>query len=182
MQPLRPRAIGKVFDDAARHAAGDAERVDELACVEPQGRADRGGGGERAEHAGRVKARLVDEARRDQAQTACRLDANGDAEQSGSSVEAESLGGGEHRRHDHRAGVDRPTLERIVEILAVRRNAVDQRDAGAVAAPRVADRCAAPLAVDAVERGAHIVGAARRQAQAEDVEDKIVGHGAQSGG
>src|SRR6202521_2368334 len=31
MQPLGPCALGEIFDDAARHAAGDAERADGLA-------------------------------------------------------------------------------------------------------------------------------------------------------
>ena len=30
MEPLRPGAVGEIFDDAAGHAAGDAERVDGL--------------------------------------------------------------------------------------------------------------------------------------------------------
>ena len=44
MHALGPGALGQVFDDAARHAAGDAERVDELARVESQRGADAGRG------------------------------------------------------------------------------------------------------------------------------------------
>ena len=41
--------------------------------------------------------------------------------------EAALLGQGEHRRHDHGAGMDRPALEGVVEILAMRGRAVDER-------------------------------------------------------
>ena len=36
VQALGPRAFGEVFDDAGRKAAGDAERIDRLAAVEPE--------------------------------------------------------------------------------------------------------------------------------------------------
>ena len=42
------------------------------------------------------------------------------------------LAGGEHRRHDHRAGMHRPAFEGVVEILAMRRRAVDEGGAAAV--------------------------------------------------
>ena len=45
----------------------------------------------------------------------------------------------EHRRHDHRAGMDRPALEGVVEILAMRGGAVDERGIVAVEPPRMAD-------------------------------------------
>src|SRR5258708_35908993 len=55
MQPLRPGSVREIFDDAARHAAGDAERVDELRRVEAKRRAARSRGGDGAEDAGRMR-------------------------------------------------------------------------------------------------------------------------------
>src|SRR5215216_2524699 len=40
VQALRPRAFREIFDDAGRHTAGDAERIDCLLAVEAHG--DRG--------------------------------------------------------------------------------------------------------------------------------------------
>jgi len=59
MQPLGPCALGKMFDDAAGHAAGDAERVHDLLSLEAERGADAGRGPHGAEHRGRVKAGLV---------------------------------------------------------------------------------------------------------------------------
>ena len=50
----------------------------------------------------------------------------------------------EHRGHDHHARVHRPALEGVVEVLAVRRRAVDERGAGGIEVARVADRRAGP--------------------------------------
>jgi phosphoribosylamine--glycine ligase len=60
-------------------------------------------------------------------------------------------------------------------------DAVDQGGAGAVALTGMADHRAAAFAVAAGERRAHIIRMPRCEAQAEDVENEIVGHGAQSG-
>ena len=126
VHPLGPGALGEIFDDARRHRADDAERVDHLLLVELERLADGGGGAHRAEHRGRMKARLVHHLRRDQAEPAHQLDADRDAFERGLAVDAVALADGEHRRHDHRAGVDRAALEGVVEILAVGRGAVDE--------------------------------------------------------
>ena len=60
MQPLGPGAFGQIFDDAAGHAAGDAERIDDLPGVEAKRGADAGRRAHRAEDRGRMKAGLVD--------------------------------------------------------------------------------------------------------------------------
>ena len=92
--------------------------------------ADGGRRPHRAEHRGRVEARLVHHLRRNQAEPAHHLDADRDACAAQPCRRAAvSLADRQHRRHDHRAGVHRPALERVVEILAVRRGAVDERRA-----------------------------------------------------
>jgi hypothetical protein len=47
----------------------------------------------------------------------------------GRTVRIVPLAGGEHRRHHDRAGMHRPALEGVVEILAMRGRAVHQRGA-----------------------------------------------------
>ena len=67
-------------------------------------------------------------------------------------VEAVALAGGQHRRHDHRAGMHRAALEGVVEILAMRRRAVDEGGARRAQRARVADRGAGAVVVPAGER------------------------------
>ena len=81
------------------------------------------------------------------------LDADRDAEQRRRAVGIVPLAGRQHRRHDHRAGMHRPALEGVVEILAVRRGAVDEGGAGRAQGARVADRGAGAVVVPAGERG-----------------------------
>ena len=127
VQALGPGALGEVLDDAARHAAGDAERVHRLLSVEPQRFRDRERRRHRPQHRGRMKPRLVDRLGATRLSRHMRFDARRDAEQRGAAVAAEALAGGEHRRHDHGARMHRPALEGVVEILAVRGGAVEQR-------------------------------------------------------
>ena len=152
MQPLGPGALGEIFDDAAGHRRHGAERVDHLAGVEFERRADAGRGAHSAEHGGRMKARLVGERRRHEAQPAHGLDADGDAEEGGAAVELLPLADGEHRRHDHRTGMDRAAFKRVVEILAMDRRAVNERGGSRRKRSGVADRRARPLVVAAGQR------------------------------
>ena len=84
------------------------------------------------------------------------------------------LAGGEHRRHDHGAGMDRAALEGVVEILAMRRRAVDEGGAGRAQRARVADRRARPVVVPAVERAFDIILVARGDAEADHVDQQIL--------
>ena len=67
MQALGPAAVGEIFDDAARHAAGGADGPGDGGSIEPHGAAGGRRGGERAEHRGRMEAGLVDRLRGDEA-------------------------------------------------------------------------------------------------------------------
>ena len=78
------------------------------------------------EHGGGVEPRLVDELRRYEARAAHHFDPDRDAEQRVAAAQALALGDGEHRGNHDRAGVHRPALEGVVEVLAVRRGAVDE--------------------------------------------------------
>ena len=149
MQPLGPGALGEIFDDAAGHAAGDAERIDDLLRVEAERRADASRGPHRAEDRGRMKARFVHGLRHHEAEPAQHLGADGNAGQRHAAVRIVPLAGREHRRHDHRAGMHRAALERVVKILAMRGRAVDEGRARRRQRPLVADRGAGTVIVAA---------------------------------
>ena len=151
MQPLGPGALGEIFDDAARHAAGDAERVDDLFCVKAQRRADAGRGAHRAENRRRVKARLVHRLRHHHAEPAQHLAAHRDPDQRHAAVRIVPFARGQHGGHDDGAGMDGAALERVVEILAMRRGAVDEGGARGSQRARVADRRARAIIVPAAE-------------------------------
>ena len=130
----------------------------------------RGRRAHRAEHRGRMEARLVHHLRRDEAEPAHQLDADRHALQRGLAVNAVPLADRQHRRHDHRAGMDRPALERVVEILAVRRGAVAEGRAGGAQRALVADGGAGPVLIPARECAADIVLVARGDAEADHVD------------
>ena len=112
------------------------QRVDELLRRQAQRRADAGGGRDGAQHRGRMEARLVDGLGHDQAEPAHRLDADGDAVERIRAGDAVALGDRQHGRHDDDAGMHRTAFEGVVEILAMRGKAVQQRGTGRVAAVR----------------------------------------------
>ena len=148
--------------------------------VELQRRRDAGGSPHRAEHRGRMEARLVHGLRHHEAEPAQHLDADRDAAQRRRAVRIVPLAGRQHRRNDNRAGMHRPALESVVEILAVRGRAVDQRGAGRAQRARMADRGARPVVVAAGERRLDVVLVARRDAQADHVDreiDAFLAHG-----
>ena len=66
----------------------------------------------------------------DQAESADGLDADGNAAQDGSAVQALLLGSGKHGRNDDGAGMHGPALEGVVEVLAMGSGAVDEGGAG----------------------------------------------------
>jgi hypothetical protein len=85
-----------------------------------------------------------------------------------------ALAGGKHRRHDHRAGMDGTALERIVEILAVRRCAIDEGRARRRQRARVSDHCAGPVIVGTSERAFDIILLARGDTETNDVDQKVL--------
>ncbi len=62
------------------------------------------------------------------------------------------LAGRQHRRHDHRAGMNGAALERVVEILAVDRGAVDESRSGGAQRARMADRGARAVVIAGGQR------------------------------
>ena len=141
MQPFGPGAFREIFDDAAGHAAGDAERIDDLPGVETKRRTDTGGRAHRAEDRCRVETGLVDGLRHHEAQPAQYFGADGDPDQRHAAIRIMPLAGGEHRRHDHGACMDRASLKSVVEILAMRSRPVDEGGA------RRIQRAPCPIAV-----------------------------------
>ena len=80
------------------------------------------------------------------------LGADGNPDQRHAAVGIMPLAGGQHRRHDHRAGMHRPALKGVVEILAMRGGAVDESGARRVQRALVPDRRAGTVIVAACER------------------------------
>ena len=174
MQPLGPGAFGEIFDDAAGHAAGDAERIDDLPGVETKRCADAGGRAHRAEDRRRMEAGLVHGLRHHEAQPAQHFGADRDPDQRHAAIGIVPLAGGEHRRHDHRAGMHRAALEGVVEILAMRGGAVDEGRARRGQRARVPDRRARAVIVAARQRASDVVLVARGDAQADHVDQQIL--------
>src|SRR3546814_3988539 len=77
-----------------------------------------------------MEAGAVHVAGGDVVETADRFHAGDDADQGALAGEAVVLGGGQHGGDDHGADTDRRALQGVVEVLAVDRDAVDQRGTG----------------------------------------------------
>ena len=174
MQALGPGALGEILDDPRRHAAGDAQRIDDLASIQAEGcaHADRRPHG--AEHGGGVEAGPVDQPRRHEAQAAQGLCPHRDAEESRLPGPCVPLAGRQHRGHDHRAGVHGTALEGIVEVLAVCGSAVDEGGTRRAQRAAVPDGGARPLVVPGGEGSLHIRLVARCHAEANHVQHQIL--------
>ena len=68
----------------------------------------------------------------------------------------------------------RAAFERVVEILAMDRGAVDQRRGGGRKRTRVADRRARAVIIAAGKRGLHVVLVARGDGEADHVDQQIL--------
>src|SRR4051812_27426898 len=120
-----------------------------------------------------MKPGVVNFLRRHEAEPAHGLDTGGDSEQRGTAIAFEAFAGGQHRRHDHGAAMHRATLERVVEILAVRRRAVDHRRIARAERTGVTDRRAGATRIDARRERPHVVAAPRGDAKAPYVYKKV---------
>ena len=92
--------------------------------------------GQRPEHRGRVKASLVHELRRYQAQPAHDFGADRDAAQDCRPARTKPFARRQHRRHDNGPGMNRAAFERVVEVFTMRGCAVDKFGAGCGQAAR----------------------------------------------
>ncbi len=180
MQALGPGALGEVFDDAGGHRADDAERIDELSLRQSQRGRHARRRAERAEHGGWVEACLVDALRRHQARAAHELRADGDAGERVGALELVSFAHRQDCGHDHRAGMHRSALERVVEILAVRGRAVHERRPRGIKRALVAERRASPRGFPAAHRRVHVVAVPCRDAEPGDIDEELLGRLAKS--
>ena len=103
-----------------------------------------------------MEAGVVRRHRRHQAEPAQQLRPGDDADEQAVAAEPFPLARGEHRGDDDGAGMDRPALERVVEVLAVRGGAVDERRAERIEPAGVAERRAPARrpSIDGRKRGA----------------------------
>ena len=129
-----------------------------------------------------MKTRLVHGLRHHHAEPTDHLGANRDAQQRRGPARIIALAGREHRRDDHRAGVHGPTLERVVEILAVRGRAVDEGGAGGAHGACMADRRARPLLVPPCKRGLDVILVARGETEPDNVDGQVLAFAAHSCG
>jgi hypothetical protein len=182
MQPLGPGALGEIFDDAARHAAGDAECVDDLLRIEAERRANAGRRPHRAKNRGGVKAGLVHRLRHHHAQPAQHLAADRDADQRHAAVGIMFFARGQYCGHQHGAGMHRAALERVVEILAMRRGSVDEGSTRGGQRARVADRRAGAVIVTTCERAFDVVLIARGDTQPGHVDQQVLAFARRLGG
>ena len=102
------------------------------------------------------------------------LDADGDANERGRAVRIVPLAGREHSGQDHRTGMHRPALERVVEILAVHGSAIDEGGARSTQRARVPDGSAGSVIVPSRERGLDVVLVAGRDGEPDDVEGEVL--------
>ncbi len=174
MHSFGPGAFGEIFDDAACHAAGDPQRIDDLLGVEPQRRADTGGSSHRAEDSCGVKAGLVNSLRHHEAEATKHFGADRDAGQRVWASGMVALAGCQHRRHDHRAGMDGPAFEGVVEILAMGRGAVDEGRAGGRQRAGVPDHGARAVIVGTGQRRLDVVLVARGDTETDDVDQQVL--------
>ena len=178
VQPLGPRAFGEILDDAARSGCRrcrahrrSAARSRPSATPTPSAarRSCRARSSDGNPPCGSPSARTI-------AKPAQRFDARSTMpEQRRAAVAAEALARGEHRGHDHRAAVHGAALERVVEILAVRGRAVDERGLLGAVRLRVADRRAGAAGIERALHRLHVIGVARRDAQPDDVDQQLLG-------
>src|SRR3546814_5220920 len=94
-----------------------------------------------------MEAGAVHVAGGDVVETADRFHAGEDADQGALAGEAVVLGGGQHGGDDHGADTDQRALQGVVEVLAVDRDAVDQRGTACVEGAALAERGAGAVAV-----------------------------------
>ena len=174
VQPLGPGALREIFDDAARHAAGNTECIDDLPRVEAERGADTRGRAHRAKDRGRMEAGLVHRLGHDEAEAAQHLGADRNTDQRHAAVRIVPLAGREHGRHDDGPGMHGATLERVVEILAMRGGAVDEGRARRGQHARMADRGAATVIVRAAEAAANIILVARGDTEPDHVDQQIL--------
>ena len=182
MHALGPGALGEILDDAARHAAGDAERIDDLAAIERSAAATPAAAAMAPNTAVGWKPALctslgATRLSRHMVSTPTAMPSSADG-----AVRMVALAGREHRRHDDGAGVHRPALERVVEILAVRGGAVDQRGAGRAQRAGMADRGAGAIVVAAGERRLDVVLVARGEAETDHVDQQVLALRSQAAG
>ena len=91
-------------------------------------------------------------------------------------VAPETLARGEHRRERHRARMDRPAFEGVVEVLAVRGRAVDERRSAGVDRSRIGrSPCMAATGVRSGDERLHVIGVARCYAEPDDVYQQLLG-------
>src|SRR5262249_36399647 len=96
------------------------------------------------------------------------------AKQGGGGFRLMAIAGGEHGWHDPRAGMDRPTSERLVNVCAMRRRTVDKGCAAGAESMRVTNGCAWPVVIATSERALNVILVAGGDAETDDVDQQVL--------
>src|SRR5207253_497735 len=122
------------------------------------------------EYGGGMKSRFVHCLRHYQAHSTNCFDTDGDAPQRIIPRAPLGLAGGEHGGHDYRPCMHWAAFEGIVVVLAVCGSAIDEGRCGRAERLRVTDNGAWARVAPTSARGGNVVGVARDQTQAGDIE------------
>ena len=175
MHALGPGAFRQILDDAAGHAAGNAEAVDGLPAIGTESGRDPCRRRHGAEHGGWMEAGFVHGLRNHQAEAADGFDANCEPKQHILSRPSLVLGGGQHRRDDDGAGMHRAALEGVIEILAMRRRAIDEGCRRCRVPARMPDNGCRPGIAPRRARGCNVISVPRDEAQADHIDQQALG-------
>jgi hypothetical protein len=118
-----------------------------------------------------MEAGLVHSLGHDEAQAADGLNADGDPPERGLPSEAVGFGCRQHRGHDYRTGMNRAAFKGVIEVFAMRGRAIDEGRTRRAHALGVTDDGGGTLLRPCGERRGDILAAARRNAQANDVDE-----------
>jgi hypothetical protein len=157
VQPLGPRPIGEVLDDAGGLAAADAERVDQLILVEAVEPPGRGRRREARRDRRRVEVARVQLPRHGEADAAHHLHRGDQRLQHGAAAGAGRLAHGQRGGDGHAARVDDGVLPRVVEVQPVGERGVGEHGAGGGDAPAATEQgalCRAAEPLRHVQHGA----------------------------
>jgi hypothetical protein len=182
MHALGPGALRQVLDDARGHGADDAKSRSGLFGRQPQSRRHARRRAECAADRRGVEALPMHGGRGHQRQAADQLGAHRKAAQHLGAGESALLRGGQERRDDHRADVDRRPLEGVVVVFAMDRCSVHKAGGGQVVAARMADQRAGPIAVGGEDGGLHVVLVPRGQHEPKGIQQGALERGAHGRG
>jgi hypothetical protein len=165
MHALGPGAVRQVLDDARCHAAGNAERRNELRSRQTERGAHTPGCGHRTEHRRRMEAGVVRRHWGHETQSAHQLDARHNTDQEPVTAQIVPFTRSKNGRDNDRTGVNRTAFECVVEVFAVRGSPIHKCRAAPIEASAMAQHRAWTAALHRGKRRGDVVFAPCGDAQ-----------------